>query len=586
MFNRYYQEELAKLRQEAKRFSELHPALAPYLSGPTSDPDVERLLEGVAFLTGLLRQKIDDEFPEIIHELVELIWPHYLRPVPSSAIVAFRPKPMLKETMKVPRGTEVASIPIEGTSCRFRTCFDVLVHPLRVLDAGIAEHPERGREIHVDLELEGSDLGAWQPPGRLEFFLGRDLALGLDLYQVLARGVDFIRVEPLGQDAQAPKEKQGLVMPAKEALQVMGFDDDEALLPYPGVSFPGYRILQEYFIQPRKFLFCAVSGLDRWTDRPEGSRFRISFHLNDTLEAPSGIGRDQFILSASPCINIFSCQAEPIVVDHTQTRYRLRVSGGNPEHFMIYAVKGVTGFIQGTAQERNYAPFELFGTADDKQPVYNIIRRPAIVGSGIDVYITLSYPEGTRLVSRETLSIDMLCTNGFLAEQLQVGDICRPTSQTPELVEFSNVTLPAPCALPPLGGDLLWRLVSHLNLNYATLADARNLKALLRLYIFSETRNKKAVIANEKKIEGIEEVSFKPMDWLVKGIPMRGQEIVLKLRQDHFMNSGDLFLFASILDRFLGAYASINSFTMLNAVESFSGESIRWQPRTGQRPLI
>ena len=69
MFNKYYQQELNALRELGSEFSRTHPALAPMLSGPASDPDVERLLEGVAFLTGLLRQKLDDEFPEIVHSL-------------------------------------------------------------------------------------------------------------------------------------------------------------------------------------------------------------------------------------------------------------------------------------------------------------------------------------------------------------------------------------------------------------------------------------------------------------------------------------------------------------------------------------
>lgn len=46
-----------------------------------ADPDIERLLEGVAFLTGNLRQKIEDEFPELTHGLIKMLWPNYLRPL-------------------------------------------------------------------------------------------------------------------------------------------------------------------------------------------------------------------------------------------------------------------------------------------------------------------------------------------------------------------------------------------------------------------------------------------------------------------------------------------------------------------------
>ena len=109
MFNRYFQQELSNLKALGNEFARNHPAVAPMLSGLSTDPDVERLLEGVAFLTGLLRQKLDDDFPEIIHELFQLIWPHYLRPLPATSIVAFSPKASLKQTIQVAKGVQLAS---------------------------------------------------------------------------------------------------------------------------------------------------------------------------------------------------------------------------------------------------------------------------------------------------------------------------------------------------------------------------------------------------------------------------------------------------------------------------------------------
>ena len=130
MFNRYFQQELSFLRELGAEYSEAHPAVAPMLSGPSSDPDVERLLEGVAFLTAQVREKLDDEFPEIIHELIQLVWPHYLRPIPSCSIICFTPKPALKQPLKVKSGVQVASVPVEGTVCLFQTCYDTEIHPL------------------------------------------------------------------------------------------------------------------------------------------------------------------------------------------------------------------------------------------------------------------------------------------------------------------------------------------------------------------------------------------------------------------------------------------------------------------------
>lgn len=153
MFNRYYQDELAYLKELGAEFSKAHPALAPMLTGPTADPDVERLLEGVAFLTALLRQKLDDEFPELINELMQLIWPHYLRPIPSTTIVAFTPKPTLKQSQIIPSGIQIASIPVEGTSCLFKTAYDLEIHPLNLLDASFAQPSGRPPVIKLLLSL-------------------------------------------------------------------------------------------------------------------------------------------------------------------------------------------------------------------------------------------------------------------------------------------------------------------------------------------------------------------------------------------------------------------------------------------------
>src|SRR5262245_35453684 len=93
MSNKYYQDELTFLREMGKEYSQDQPALAHMLAERGSDPDVERLLEGFAFLAGRIRQKLDDEFPEVTHGLLSLLWPHYLHPIPSMSILEFKPLP-------------------------------------------------------------------------------------------------------------------------------------------------------------------------------------------------------------------------------------------------------------------------------------------------------------------------------------------------------------------------------------------------------------------------------------------------------------------------------------------------------------
>ena len=246
----------------------------------------------------------------------------------------------------------------------------------------------------------------------------------------------------------------------------------------------------------------------------------------------------------------------------------------------------MTGYVQGTAQERLYKPFEMFSPNPDADPTFHMSIRQSPVRQGFDFYLSVAYPPGSGEPPPETLSIGLQCTNGVAPEGLQIGDIRNPTSSTPEFVEFRNIIPPTAAIVPQLGRNLHWKLLSHLCLNYRSLASAENLRALLELYNFEENRDRPAFLANQKKVAGIEEVSTRTSDRLVDRVIMRGREIRLNLRQDNFAGVGDLFLFGSVLDHFLGLYASLNTYTQLTVKEALKGEVYQWPPRIGAHPLI
>ena len=64
------------------------PLSQPHRSAPP-DPHVERLVEAFAFLSATSVRKLDDDFPELTHSLLELFWPYHLRPIPSMALLEF-----------------------------------------------------------------------------------------------------------------------------------------------------------------------------------------------------------------------------------------------------------------------------------------------------------------------------------------------------------------------------------------------------------------------------------------------------------------------------------------------------------------
>ncbi len=577
MFNRYFQEELTFLRELGEEFSKAHPALAPMLKEPTTDPDVERLLEGVAFLSGLMRQKLDDEFPEIIHGLIHLIWPHYLRPVPSTTIIAFKPKPTLKEPFTIPAGIYVNSIPIERTTCSFKTSYEVEIHPLNLIEASFVQSPGKPPFIRLLLELDAIKLSDWTP-GALRFFLGGEYHFAADIYMLLRYYLKNIYI--------TSHHKGHSCILSPDFLKPVGFSNKEAVIPYPPQSFPGFRIIQEFFILPQKFLFLDLYGWEKWENRGDNQRFEIQFELEEIPFRQPKIKKENFVLFATPAVNIFPYDADPVRLDHRQTEYLVTPSSSSIEHYQIYSVDKVVAFVQGTAQEKVYTQFEAFDPNPKLNPTYHTVYRHSRVGEGFNVYLSVAYPQDTSPDEEEILSIKLSCTNGFLAENLQQTDISLPTSSTPVLVEFTNILPPTPYTLPPLGTDLLWRLISNLSLNFHSLLGSDNLKALLELYIFINIRNQKSLLANKKRIEGIKHAEAGRSARLVSGIMMRGQDIRLKLRQDHFASQGDLYLFGSVLDHFLGCYASINSYTQLFIEEVLEEKIYKWPTRLGEHPLI
>jgi type VI secretion system protein ImpG len=576
MFKDYFQQEMNQLRELGAEFSKKHPAMAPMLSGPVADPDVERLNEAVAFQTAMLRRKLDDDFPEIIQGLIRIIWPQYLRPVPASTTVAFTPHQPLTAAAPIPAGSTMHSVNVEGIPCIFRTCFDVEVHPLSIIDACFDQPAGAAPHVKMVMELNGIKLSDWKVKS-LRFFLSGEYAGASDMYYLLMRNLKAVTIKPLDGGGS-------ITLPAG-FLKDAGFTDESSLIPYPAHAFPGYRIIQEYFYMPEKFLYVDLSGWEQWHNRGNGSRFEVYFEFDTLPVRPPRVTRDSFVLFATPAINVFEHHAEPILYDHRAPRYLLRPVCSRPEYYQIFSIEHVSGKPQGSGSERIYKPFEFFRRDMDSSPVYYTAYHPSIIRTEPDVHLSISYERGT-IPQGETISTVLQCTNGILPESLRIGDICINKGTAPKFVKFSNIKPITPSVSAPLDVNMLWKLLSLMSLNYLSLQSADNFRSVLEFYIFPNSRNKLAVTANEKRIRAIESVEDNPCDLLFKGVMLRGREVTMKVRSDNFISTGDMYIFGSALDNFLGGYASMNSFTQLIFRETMNGETYKWPARLGRQPLI
>ncbi|WP_153101214.1 type VI secretion system baseplate subunit TssF [Paraburkholderia hayleyella] len=584
---RKFREELDYLRRFGREFSHDNPQLAQFLGEESADPDVERLLEGFGFLTAKLRLKIEDDLPELTHSMLQLLWPNYLRPLPSATIIRFEPvESAITQRQTVPRGTVVLSRPVDGIQCSFRTCTDVDLLPLRIEHVSDAHSREKSI-LTIDLQFLGNNPPDLMDCERLDFHLSGDDTTARTLYLWMARYLDRIRVEIDGKPFTLPSHQ----------VSFPGFAPEEALLPYPKNAFDGYRILQEYFVFPQRFHCFRLSGLQPFWPSTTQKTLRLAFHFSRPMPPGIRLRDDDLSLYCTPAVNLFEHDAEPLRIDGKVARQPVFPTGQRPDAYEIFSIDDVRGLhrqVEGRRSERLrvFRPFETMAHevehADGRSAIYYHTHISNTLNDmGINHSVSFVRADDSEYVaSSETVSLSLTCTNRDLPLALDVGDICEGTQTAPPFTTFRNITRPTPSYRPVLDGDLQWSLISNLSLNYLSLLAAEPLKAVLRAYDFAALHDIQHARASSKRLAGIGEASTRPMDWLMKGLPIRGLKTVLNLDQDAFLCEGDLYLFGSVLSHFLALYASINSFHVLEVVNTRSNEHYEWPLQTGKQPLI
>ncbi len=591
--NTYYQDELRYLREVGPEFARANPELARFLGDRGSDPDVERVLEGVAFLCGRVRQKLDDELPELTANMMALLWPHYLRPVPSMSVLELLPDVEgMRSPLVVEAGAEFASVPVDGTRCRYRSCWPVTLRPWTLRQARLetaAAQPVRlvlRLQAAAKAKLEDLDLGS------VRFHLAGDPAAAFALYLLLAAHTDHLTVSG-GSDAPNRPE---VVLPASSVAPA-GLDRAEGVLPYPAHSFPGYRLLQEYFAFKERFLFVDVDGLDRAVEKLGlQDTIEVAITFNRRLETFPLISAPNLRLHCVPIINLFQHSADPIRVEHDRVQYLIqpaKTGVADRRHVEVYSVDQVSGVSRAAGlQLHEYPPFYSFAHMTESDPrtatYYQTHVTANVLGGdpqlGTDTYV--SFVNGSamhRLPDDETVSIELTCTNRHLPAELRAGDVCEPTDTSPGGVTFRNILKPTETVSPPLGKGLHWRLISHLSLNYVSLTSAERFRELLRVYDFHQAHDVHLALAHQRMLEGIRSVTSRYGERMVRGAPIRGLQVSVGLDEDHFAGEGDAYLFATVLDRFTGLYVTLNAYSQLTARLSRSGQVYRFAPRWGDQ---
>jgi type VI secretion system protein ImpG len=586
MFNKYYQDELAYLRELGREFGRAYPSLAPMLAGSGADPDVERLLEGVAFLTGRIRQKLDDEMPEFVHSLSALLFPHLVKPLPSASILEMKPiANALRGAQVVAAGTEFASVAVDGAPCTFQSTMPCELTPIAI-DAVRLETIAGGRQqIAISLRsTSGTPLALALPAAlRLHFTGEPQVAFGL-LLATLRQLTDVALSVP-GEDGAEARE----ISLGTKVLRWVGFEEDEGLLPMSRHVFPGFRLLEEYYALPSKFAFVDVGEVRRVAEiDAEAQRVTLLFRLERALPPSTRISAQNIRLHCVPIVNVFAATADPIRPSPERERFLVRVAGLPPSHGEVYAVMRVQAILRGSAARAVIPAFHEFAHGESGSAgFYTTHLTPSVTGDGADLSMSFGAPEGGGLfLDAETISIDLLATNREVTRALRPGDVSVHTASSPAFVTFSNLTAVTPHVPPPLGRELQWRAVAHAATNLRALTEPAVLRAILEVYNLHAIVDRQAARANELRAAAIRDIRVRPEERLYRGAAVRGVGIDVDLDEEGFAGDGDLFLFSAVLDRILGERVSINSFSHTVFRGTRTKIEFRWPPRNGNLTLF
>ena len=563
MLKDYYQQELYKIKELARDFAKHYPVLAPLL-GERGDPDTERLLEGFAFLSGQLQARMDNNLPQVYAGLAQLFYPQILRPYPSATTMQFQASTLLGKPIAIPAETTVKSITLENQNCLFRTTHAISVEPRSLSDVKYDTDTLGHTMIALQFELLGVKLNAWNASD-VVLHLPGEWESATQLYHTLLNDVDHLVLKA----ANTPD----CILPAK-ALRIHQDAFDVSLYPQPTNANNAFRLLQEYFIFPRKFLYVELTQLASWLNRSDATQFRIELHLKPQAVAPkTTLTADHIRIHCIPAVNISESLAEPFLLNYRLEDYRLESTHENNPYHQIFDLQQVTGYQQGLATPIEYQRLFFEKIAS---PHYEVHYRHGVSTENWDYFLSFASSDFNDENRQQTISSRILICNGKLPEHLLPGEINQATSNTPERVTFKNIDLPSRYVPPKMGADFLWQVQGLLTLNYVPFLDAARLNTLFQL--FSPPVETQSTNFSRKGLQGLERFTIDPCERLVYGEALTGQAITLVCNGNWFIGNGDLYLFGQVLWQFFNANTPIGSFYTLRLINSAADDIWTWEP--------
>ncbi|PHI31719.1 type VI secretion system baseplate subunit TssF [Budvicia aquatica] len=584
---RHFQDEITFIKSTVQDFADAHPQLPQFIIEESTDPDVERLLDGLAFLTGTLKAKLEQDFPELVQSLLMLLWPNYLRPTPSMTILNASVTGSDNPTL-VTKGTVVSDNSLEQPACTFRSCRDLLAHPLNITNTTLSRDID-GEFLFITFSFK-NNLPI-KNLNQLQLYLGSDNHIGYQLYLMLSHYMQSTVVVI-----------NEVELPVNLKFSPVGMTHSDAMLPYPANTNLGNRLLQEYFCFPEGFLFLNMHHNEQNlfpANLQNNTTFGLKIRFTRSFPKNLKIRKDSIRINCVPAVNLFQHDGEPVILTGKKTQYPLVPSYKYPDGFEIFSVEHVESCRRHNRSSKNsneytFLPFDSFEhqiqfDKNYQRLYYNIKQTQDVTSRHIRHWI--SFVRGDEELWQdidETISVRYICTNKDLPSHLRIGDISTLVSKkTTGSVLLTNITRPTMQLLPMLDESQYWTTISKLAQNYKSLLNPDSLKQILLSYDFPAMHNRQSEKSALKKLSGIQKIETQQAERkIANGLVVRGSETSLYIKQSVFNSEGELYLFGTVLAQFFSQYATLNSFHLLTMVNTDNQERYTWPVNIGQHSLI
>lgn len=607
---KYYELELAMLHTHQQEFAARYPGVAGALGiagSSCQDPHIERLIEAYALCNARTAKKIDDARHVFTESMLEVNFPHYLRPFPACSIAhvdATGPLGQARDGIDIlPRGTLMHAPQYQGVVCKFRTAYDVVLAPFSLAGARFIPIIEATAAINLPSDISTAiaiEIVSTSATGTLEqltlpatrVFIDATPSLAATLRDALFLHAGYAWIEAGGVQmalAQVP-------------LRAVGFLPEEALLPRKAGSHRAYCLLTEYFACPEKFQFFEIDlGAITPLLPPECRRWTLHVGLRD-FPASSGRARllsslsaPNLLLACTPVINLFQQAAAPIRLTHMHSEYPLLAEYKHAPAYDIHSVDAVRLVRQGS-NASTVTPCQPFyamrhGQAGGPKSRYWVLRRDearALSNPGYESSLAfVDSDEDDVLAGAATVSVDLTCSNRDLPSALPFGLPCGDLRHEGAAGALPVRLLRQPSPAYRFKADLpaQARLLALLSLNHQSLLD----DGLALFQDMLALHNLPASVMSQRQIQGVKALTHRASStWMPDasgGVLVFGIDVLLTVDEDAYIGSG-LHIFAQVIEHVLGMYVHVNSYCRLFLISHKSGkELLRCLPRNGQQTL-